>query len=1708
MKGKLLIAERDDLMSKVTGLCKEFKKFGIDDLPKAEAKLQRINRYISAFSQLVTNIKEYNNSTATEKERILIDNEETGFNSLTDTIFEYYYTIKSAREDQLVTAKVQTHGEVRSSMSALAPIPLPKFDGDWESFKNIFDSMVDSKVQFSNSEKFHYLVSCLNDEAKAVIAQFPLNDENYVNAKKALESRYKSKRRTGANLIQELLDFPTGSKPDYNKLLCTFRNAIASLNLLKVPDLGDFIIFQILYSKVSKDVRIDFDKKQKDLSEFPKADELLNVIQQRMQMEQLNSLGTGTTSQSSNVSSSKSSNSSNSNTSKSNFNSHKKSSSLNIQVKTCPVCKGDHSIYQCPNFTKLPVSERFECVKNLNRCFQCLGNHPRNKCVSVHKCKECGMKSHNTLLHKPSRVVTENVMEEKVQDSKVIPTESLTCSQGQAVILYTAVVLAQNAAGFYTPLRAIVDPGSQRSFITEAAVQALGLSRKRDNTVVSGIGVQESLTKGRTELLIKSSQPHSQFSCKVSTLILSRICSDQPAFLVSDETRKRFSNLELADPTWYKPGKCDLLLSGDFYSSILSDEYPNVVKGNPTAVKTQLGWLIIGKGSKSTENTTALLTMSECCNLNNTVQRFFELEQVTPKVKPQCPEDVYVEQQYVRTVSREESGRFTVSLPWKPDATPLQENKFPPLKSALYLENRLMKNSELKESYRKGLQDNVEQGVMVPCTEKSAYILPQVLVEKPERTTTKLRICLNASSVDKSGESVNSRLFAGPPLQKDISHVITRFRLQNVAVSADIKAMFTQIVVNKQDRHAQHVLCKLDDNSELVEYELNRLVFGFSSSPFLAQRVLLSLCEQDGAKFPMACEAIRNSTFVDNIVSGAASTKEAAQLCQELTSLLAKGGFELRKWASNSSEVLGGLDPQHLESLSFSAAEPTAHLLGLNWQPMSDSFRFDVFSFDGPATKRSILSYCARVYDPMGFLLPFTLCMKAIVQACCRAGVGWDDELPENLQSQWLQNMSEVHLLSQVVIERHIPIDVSYLEIVGFADASNTGYAAVLYVVCRSEQTQVHMLKARSRVAPIKPTTINRLELCAATLMAELYHSMLPVTAPLNVKKCTFYTDSMCTLKWINTPPHRLKVFESNRVAFILENTNQCDWKHVCSELNVADPGSRGLSPAEFLQMSKSWFYGPSFLKLPSEQWPDTPLTEESEVEVQSAMLTQNSSSVPSLVTLLSERFSSLHKVKKAVAVWLRVFDFLKSKKKVAMRSGSISVDELKRSMLAMVKIEQRVHYPEALMSGKETAGNLSCLTPFVRDGVVHVGGRLSNASTLSASARHPMLIPGKSVLARLLCEDSHVATLHGGPLLMRASLQRKFWITGIGSLLKSVVFKCTRCYRFKAKPIAPVMEDLPACRLESVRPFLRVGVDMCGFFKVRDSARKKAPTHTKCYVAVFVCFATKAAHLEVVLDLSTDCFLAAFHKFVARRGLPHSVHSDCGSNFKKLAKDLKEIHEFYVNSSNELERQLSKLSVKWVFNPPAAPHYGGLWERLVGSFKHHLKRVIGTNVLTYQELDTLVVSIEGILNSRPLMPLPNDPAENSCFLTPGHFLVGGALNAVPEYPLDNVKHLDRWQMVRRAVQQFWSGFRNHVLQTMIPRRKWQSSSGPNLKVGDVVLIREEGSSPLNWPLGRVLEVVSTNQAGFARVVKVKVANGWLIRPVHKLSLFHASQEA
>lgn len=316
-------------------------------------------------------------------------------------------------------------------------------------------------------------------------------------------------------------------------------------------------------------------------------------------------------------------------------------------------------------------------------------------------------------------------------------------------------------------------------------------------------------------------------------------------------------------------------------------------------------------------------------------------------------------------------------------------------------------------------------------------------------------------------------------------------------------------------------------------------------------------------------------------------------------------------------------------------------------------------------------------------------------------------------------------------------------------------------------------------------------------------------------------------------------------------------------------------------------------------------------------------------------------------------------------------------------------------------------------------------------------------------------------------------------------------------------MGSLPESRIVIPgRPFEKCGVDYAGPFYHKDGSRKTAK-FLKCYIAIFICFATKAVHIELAMDLSTEAFLNVLKRFISRRGCPSDIYSDNGLNFVGANHELKELATLFNNQATQRQivDYMTIKKINWHFIPPRAPHHGGLWEAAVKSAKRHLVRITKDAHLKYEELETLLVQIEAIMNSRPLTPMSSDPADLTS-LTAGHFLIGTPLTSYPEPSLKElpINRLSRWQHVEQLRQHFWRRWSREYLHQCQGRSQWKIQKNP-IHTGQLVILQEDNAPPMSWPLARIVEV-HPGKDDVIRTVTVRTNKGIYKRPITRLCLF------
>jgi hypothetical protein len=1619
---------------------------------------------------------------------------------------------KNQNKEQATTTSVRSVSNSNRDDSLNIQLPvysLPTFSGcykDWLSFSDQFKSVIHENDKLDSCKKFHYLRSCLKGEALKTVESLSVSNNNYQIAWDLLERRYANERLVAQEHVYAILKFPVIAKASHThlrELIDMLNTNMEALKMLKVPvDSWDAIIVPIITEK------LDFHSKREWQSKvdasIPKYKDFLLFLEKRHQT--LESLFLTNKLVVTNVQPSKSK--SNSYSSTSNNQSSNKS-------KFCNACKKpNHYTNQCITLLKLDLNERLKLIQQLKLCQNCFKDN--HNAVNF-KCKECDA-SHNTLIHGATGLESSTARPQSVSLNSYSRVNLI-----KSGILPTAIVLIKDKNNQFQECRAFLDGGSMNHFITSDMCKRLGLTRQKVRIEIGGINQSASSVNHAARVTIKSR--HNQYSQELRCLVLDKITENLPVHIMDMSKIAVPENIKLADPRFDCSGPVDLLIGAELFLPLMCIGQIHLAPGQPHFQKTHLGWIVGGTLGELDNKTKTLCHFSQQkLDLHEQVEKFFSIESVNAVADKLSPEERECETHFCNTIKRDAQGRFIARLPFRSNPPDLGDSHAGAVKRFRSLESKLNRHPELKEQYSNFMTEyrqlNHMELLKDPTInfENSCY-LPHHAVLKQSSSTTKLRAVFDASFITTNNKCLNDNLLGGPVIQDDLFSILIRFRTHRYVITADIEKMYRQILIDSVDTDYQRILWRDHPNEELKTYRLTTLTYGTKPASFIATRCLVELAVQNQNVNPLASSIIKRDFYMDDLLTGADTISELSTICEDVSTILQGGGFNLRKWTSNVP-----LTPPKINNCQKNGIvnldNDVTKTLGLLWDSKNDLLKYDAKPIDQKSrvTKRSVLSIIAQIFDPLGIIGAVITRAKIILQKLWSLKIGWDESVPQDIHCVWINFLKELPYLQMLRIPRGMSelTQITSVELHGFCDASMSAYGATIYVRTFAENNcSVRLLCSKSRVAPLKTITLPRLELCAALLLARL---IVSVKKALNIRvtKQYLWSDSMVVLAWLNNSPNTWQTFVANRTAEIQELTAISEWRHVKGKENPADLVSRGLSPRELVD-NELWFKGPSWLHSNvADLSPNTPNTAIDHDEIpERRKQTIVAAEVMTIPLPVLTKISSFHKLYRIIAYCLRwLHNHRKSKQRQLGDSGAIKIHELQRAKITIIQLVQNQAFADDLKILRQNKalpnkGRLLTLSPFLsKNNLIRVGGRLRNAS-LKFDTKHPILLPNDHHVTKLIVEQAHVENLHSGAEGTLAALRQNYWIISPRSLIRQVIHRCNSCFRCNPKRVTQMMGDLPACRLESNRPFLISGVDYLGPILIKESTGR-GKRNVKAYVSIFVCLVTKAVHLELVGNLTTESFLGALHRLIARRGHVRHLYSDNGSNFIGAAnQETKKFKSFLKSSEfqSDVINKLTERNTEFHFIPARSPHMGGLWEINVKSVKNHIKRSIGLATPTFEEMYTLLTRIEAILNSRPLTPISNDPNDLEP-LTPGHFLSPGeSLTAVHEGDITEVKtnRLSRWQLVERMRQLFWRRWTREYLSRLQARSKWRNPD-TTPAVGSLVLIADDELPPLRWNLARITEL-HLGKDGLPRVASLKTKNGATKRSVHKLCVLPLERE-
>ncbi|XP_055543304.1 uncharacterized protein LOC129728864 [Wyeomyia smithii] len=893
---------------------------------------------------------------------------------------------------------------------------------------------------------------CLAGEAKALIDPLSITRANYQIAWDTITKRYNDSKFLKRRQVQALFELPSltrESSAELQALLEGFEQVVQTLDQLIQPvDYKDMLLLDILSTRLDNATRRAWEG-YSSTKENDTVKDLTEFLQRRVRV--LGALHTKPTE------------------TKAEFSRqfrkvlnpprHSHNVTQNTTEK-CVACSESHLLYQCSAFQRLTVSVRDKLIRTHSLCRNCFKRgHRALDCPSKYVCRTCKERHHTLVCF---RAESNHAAKERVgKDSGTTKEASTSVTQVSAnvsghrissVLLATAVVLVEDDQGFRFPARALLDSGSECNFMTVGLAQKMKLKCRRFDVAVCGIGESTSRVKQTTNTTIKSRV--SEFSRRMEFLLLPKVTANLPTTNVNLAGWKIPTGVELANPAFFVSKAVDLVLGiQHFFAFFNTGNEVRLGENLPMLTEPVLGWVVSGAVDNFQHSSVT------SCNM--------AVEGALAKIG---------------------------------------ESRDIAFRRLLGLERRLLKDTELRQQYDQFMEEYLQLGHMRKVETRSLEqvtrcYLPHHPVVKQESTTTKVRVVFDASCKTATGVSLNDVLLTGPVVQEDLRSIILRSRTKQLMLVSDVEKMFRQIEINAADRPLQSIRWHTDSSKNAETYELTTVTYGTRPAPFLATRTFKQLAMDEQTHFPLAARAVEQDVYMDDVLTGVDNEETALNLGMQLEEMLEKGGFRLRKWASNCPSALQGMSEDNLALIKTEGyqldPDPAVRTLVLIWHPNTDvlKFRFKIPDLikGETLTKRKVLSTIATLFDPLGLIGAVITTAKVFMQLlwCLKDEkdnrLGWDHPLPMKVQGDWRYFHGQLLSLNELVISRCVirPKAVS-VKLHVFSDASERAYGACAYVrsIDTGGNVSVALLTSKSKVALLQCQSIPRLELCGARMAA------------------------------------------------------------------------------------------------------------------------------------------------------------------------------------------------------------------------------------------------------------------------------------------------------------------------------------------------------------------------------------------------------------------------------------------------------------------------------------------------------------------------------------------------------------------------------------------------------------------------------------------------
>lgn len=1392
-----------------------------------------------------------------------------------------------------------------------------------------------------------------------------------------------------------------------------------------------------------------------------------------------------------------------------------------VNITKCCVCGSScKNVEVCAAFKEMSYKRKWVEIKNNFLCRTCLRRH-RGQCKKLQICGKDGCEFfHHELLHKPESA-SEDAQNEISGNLNTHMNSKTDC-------IFKVLPVTIHNGGKFVNTYAMLDDCSSLTLISQEVAEKIGASGPKQSLCLQWTSnvkrIEDNSQKLTLQISGKSDGKLHQLKCRtVNNLSLPQ------QSLQYQELCLRYPHLNNLPISSYRNAEVGVLIGINNPTLLLTHNYKFNQEDEPFAAFTKLGCVVFGS---NISNDAGIFHVRECecfqddTTLDKLLRENYAIEslglQKSVDILPTEDKRAY---DIWEKATKFLGDRYETGLLFKYDKFQLPNSYNMATRRLQCLLKKCEKepglrhiiSSKIEEYEKKGYARKVSQQELETLN-RDLWYLPIFVVRNPNKPS-KVRLVWDAAAT-VGGTSLNSVLVKGPDLLSSLISVLLRFRQFKVAMSADIQEMFHQIRIKRDDQRYQMFMWP-NDIGEVETYAMVGMTFGASCSPSTAQHIKNLNAEAFRNQFPRAVEAIVDNHYVDDLLESLENEEQAIQLAQDVIKIHQKAGFNIRNWVSNSamiSDAFQDTPSETRKTLDFPQEPAAEKILGMWWETNTDNFTYslryhkmdeDIWKGKRSPTKREVLRAVMSIYDPLGLLSHVLIFPKIILQNIWRTESSWDEAISPDLTDDWRKWLEILPRVERLKIPRWYGYSskVEAVDLHVFTDASKEAYAATVYIRfydVDNNRIMVRLVAAKSRVAPLKYVSIPRLELMGAVIGARLAETV-KTSLKIPIRKITFWTDSTCVLAWIQSDHRKYRPYVAARIGEILETTSSSDWRYVPTNKNVADEATRMkvIHPTS----ECAWYNGPEFLYAEEFEWPQKKLTE---IETEEMMLQYVVSVNIHHAEVLVDKFSSWSKLCRVQAYVLRFIDNLKSRVKGNLCSaGHLSSDELRRAENTLYRQAQEESYSEEIACLESGTCHIPKNSPVFKDNpyiddckVMRARSRIDAVNNIPFSVKRPILLPKVHKITDLIMNHYHNLYHHGNSETVINELRQKFIIPTMRVKLRTIKNRCQWCKNKSAKPQQVIMGDLPSVRLATfTRAFSCIGVDYFGplYVAVRRCREKR-------WGILITCLTTRGVHIELAHSLSSDSCILGLRRFMSRRGTPREIYSDNATNFKGASKELKAAME---NVNSKLVAQhFTTADTNWSFIPPASPHMGGAWERMVRSVKSVLYSTFPLKTTpTDETLMTILLEAENIINSRPLTYVPLDSDTDEA-LTPNHFILGSSngLKSLGDFEGEGSVLKSHWKQSQLYADVIWRKWIQEILPDLRRRTKWQTDGRP-IKLDDIVLVIEDNTPRNCYKKAKVIGL-NTGHDGKVRSVSIQTEGGIYVRPVSKLAVLDVYSEA